>query len=421
MRLRSRLTRTLLLTVALALVASGAADVLVLRAVLRHDFAQVLHRESVVAMRVLRRHGELPARLPAAISAAVYTTPGHALVLWTGPEYPPGAPSRAGISWSGPTLTVARLLPDGGGELIVYANGFGFVGHPLGRLEEVLLAVTLASLAAAWLVAARTARDLSKPLADLAVVATRVSDTADLETMVPADSNIVEVREFARAFNTMIARLGSTFSALRRSEQRERALREATAHDLYTPLATVLATLELLEEGSLGPSERERVVSMARREANRLAVRVDRTLGRQREARADVARVAEHILAQGSVVRLPPEPVPLVVAADPGEVVEVLDLLVDNAVRHNPAGTQVWVEWSAQDGYGTVTVRDDGRGIAPDLLPTVLERRRTGGDSPGLGLGLALARDVVCSRGGDLAITSAEGQGTEVTVRWPLA
>ena len=419
MHLRSRLTGTLLLSVGLALVISALADLVFLRVLLRHDFAQGLRQESLVVMRYWRRHKDLPYRFPPADSVAVYT-PQHALVMWFGSEAPPAPPREPGFDWSGSTLTVTRFLPGSGGAIMVYANAFVLVTRPLRRLAEILLAVTLGCFLLAWLASVRLTRDLTRPLTDLTEAATLVSASAELDTRVSESSPVVEVRSLAQAFNTMIDRLGSVFAELRRSEQRERALREAAAHDLYTPLSTVLASLELMENDALSEEDRRQALDMARREARRLRTRVDQALGRSNVERADVVAIARRIMGNRSKVHPPTARAQILVAADPGEVIEVLDLVVDNALRHNREGTEVWIECSTEADKATMTVRDNGGGIAEDLLPVVLEREVSGAPSTGLGLGLPLARDLVRSRGGELTVTSVKGEGTVVTVRWPL-
>jgi two-component system sensor histidine kinase BaeS len=95
--------------------------------------------------------------------------------------------------------------------------------------------------------------------------------------------------------------------------------------------------------------------------------------------------------------------------------------LVANALRFTPAGGQVSVE-AGQDGTETwVTVRDTGPGIDPESLEHVFERFYRSPGSPGTGLGLPIARNLVQAHGGQIAINSSAGGGTEVRFTLPDA
>jgi len=417
MHLSTRLTLTLLALVSIVLVVASAADVVILRAVLRHDFALSLGRDATVAARIWHVRAQLPAHLPAGVSVAAYGGAGQ-LLAHRGSTLALSAPRRAGLHWSGSTLVVARRVATGG-WVVVYANAFAFVGQPLARLEQIIADVTGVLLLLAWAVGAWTAGDLARPLSALADRVTRISATSDLQERVQSTSTVVEVRVLADAFDSMLRRLGDVFAALRSSEQRERTLLEATAHDLYTPLTTVLTSLELLVGDQLGPEDRQRTLATARQEAVRLRARLDRALSRGGHETADVGAIAHRLLGGRPRVHLSDEPRTVEVAADPAEVVEVLDILVDNAVRHNAGGTEVWVSWRLSGHQGVVQVRDNGTGIPADRLVAILDEDRVPSTS-GLGMGLALARDLLRLRGGDLALESSDRFGVTVEAHWPL-
>ncbi len=116
----------------------------------------------------------------------------------------------------------------------------------------------------------------------------------------------------------------------------------------------------------------------------------------------------------------------LTVEVDPGLFEHVLENLLANAVKHTPPGTTVHVVGRRQHERAIVSVRDDGPGIAPDDLPHVLDRFYRGGDptrreAGGLGLGLALAREVVEAHGGQLGVVSRRGEDTTFSFDLPLA
>jgi two-component system sensor histidine kinase BaeS len=113
---------------------------------------------------------------------------------------------------------------------------------------------------------------------------------------------------------------------------------------------------------------------------------------------------------------------------DPDRIAQVLDNLLDNAIRHSRPGEQVTVAVAAAGAGGEVTcsVADTGPGIPARHLPFIFDRfyradaarsRSRGGS----GLGLSIARALVLAHGGQIAAQSVEGQGTTLTFRLPAA
>ena len=98
--------------------------------------------------------------------------------------------------------------------------------------------------------------------------------------------------------------------------------------------------------------------------------------------------------------------------------------LIENAIRHTPAGTHVRAEVGERDGEVTLVVEDDGPGVPASLAPRIFERFvRGGGDRAGSsGLGLAIVRAVAESHGGSVALEQpASGPGSRFVVRLPAA
>src|SRR5439155_1008975 len=154
-------------------------------------------------------------------------------------------------------------------------------------------------------------------------------------------------------------------------------------------------------------------------------------------ARTDVGRVAAHEpcdLAQ-VVVEAAGElgPVsgdhdivldvhPAVVEAARDELHRLTVNLVENALRHTPAGTQIHIWTDASNGEATLIVQDDGPGVPAELAPTLFERFvRGAGDRGGsFGLGLAIVKAVAESHGGSVALEPTEpGRGARFVVRLP--
>jgi signal transduction histidine kinase len=117
-----------------------------------------------------------------------------------------------------------------------------------------------------------------------------------------------------------------------------------------------------------------------------------------------VARTGEAALARG----------------DEGRVLQVLRVLVDNAVRHTPPGTTVTLSTETTPWGSGIVVSDNGPGIPPELLERVFERffRGPGAAARGTGLGLAIARELAERMEGRLLVTSGP-DGTRFTLELP--
>jgi signal transduction histidine kinase len=114
------------------------------------------------------------------------------------------------------------------------------------------------------------------------------------------------------------------------------------------------------------------------------------------------------------------------VNGDATRLLQVLGNLLTNAVKFTPPCGEVEVSLKQSRGWAVITVADNGKGIAPDLLPHVFDRFRQDPSAArvhgGLGLGLAIARHLVELHAGEIdAQSTGEGKGAAFTVRLPLA
>jgi len=108
---------------------------------------------------------------------------------------------------------------------------------------------------------------------------------------------------------------------------------------------------------------------------------------------------------------------------DPGSVARILRILLDNAVRMSPEGSQIAIELSRGDAV-SISVRDDGPGVPENEREHIFKRfhrgRETGGKA-GFGLGLAIGRELAERMGGELVLEDAIGPGARFTLRLPAA
>lgn len=211
------------------------------------------------------------------------------------------------------------------------------------------------------------------------------------------------------------------------------------SHELRNPLAAVRNAITV---ASLDRSQHRRALEIAARQCAQLARMVDDlldlaritrgtiTLRRERVRLADVVAqaidaVRELVDDRGQMIatRLPPEAV--FVDGDPVRLGQVVTNLLNNAVKYTGPGGHIDVEVVRANGSALVHVRDDGAGIAPDLLPRVFDLF-TQGERPldralgGLGIGLTVARRIAEQHGGHVSAESAGvGCGARFTLQLP--
>jgi signal transduction histidine kinase len=229
---------------------------------------------------------------------------------------------------------------------------------------------------------------------------------------------------------------GKSLRPVRIAFNRQHAFVSDASHELRTPLAVIRANAEFLQQEQPENVEARDIVS----ETDRLSSLVDALLAVARDddrgAKAlhmpvDLAEVIEATVASFRTVTTDHEleltyatPDQLMVMGDRDQVRQVLVILLDNAVRYTPAGGRIHVQARADGKEAVLTVHDTGIGIPEEALPQVFERFYRADDarnrqSGGVGLGLAIARELVTRHSGRISVTSTEGAGSTFTVRLP--
>jgi two-component system OmpR family sensor kinase len=302
----------------------------------------------------------------------------------------------------------------------------------LGLLSRSLLLVAAIGGALGILFGVLASRSLTAPLSRLAEAAQAIG-ARDLSRRVEVGGSD-EVREVAQAFNEMAA-------ALEGAETLRRNLLADVAHELRTPLSVLQGNLRAilddvyaLDKGEVARLYDEtrllsRLVNdlhaLAQAEAGHL------TLNRQPMQLAELVRSTAAAFgaaadAKGVTLnwQIPADLPP--VMADPARLTQVLHNLLDNALRHTPAGGSIALRAGCDDGDVWLAVQDSGEGIAAEDLPHVFDRfyradparsRATGG----AGLGLAIVQAIVEAHGGRVSAASqgVAGQGSTFTLRLP--
>ncbi len=254
-----------------------------------------------------------------------------------------------------------------------------------------------------------------------------------------------EVAQLARDVNALARRLLEAQEQRRALDRERHELTAAISHDLRTPLASVRAMVEALDDQVVDdPAEVARYYGTIRREIDRLSRMIDdlfelaqldagaMTLERRPVALQEIA--AEVVDAMEARARQAGVALSLSIDGDPPELLvegarieRVAANLVRNALEHTPAGGRVDVRVSADDRGVALSVSDTGEGLEAADLARIWERfyraersrRLAPGVSDGAGLGLAIVRGFVEAHGGTVDAESAPGRGATFIVRLP--
>ena len=216
-------------------------------------------------------------------------------------------------------------------------------------------------------------------------------------------------------------------------------------HELRNPLAAITLASDILAGGSAADPRRfEWAADLVRRHAEQLSRLVGDLLDASRMAHGKV------VLQLGTVdlgdvvtpavetiqalldsqrhtfaLALPEQPV--LVRGDAARLTQVIANLLDNAAKYTPPGGHVSLEVKRDGGTAVIAIKDDGVGIAPDMIERIFETfeqvgSASEGTERGLGLGLSLVRELVALHGGNVrAASGGDGAGSTFTVELPLA
>lgn len=253
-----------------------------------------------------------------------------------------------------------------------------------------------------------------------------------------------EVGVLGRTLNDLEARLEESDSRRKAMEEARRMLLAAVSHDLRTPLTSLRAVVEALDDGVVEDrSTVTRYLASARQQVRQLETLIDDLFELSRldagalhlDRRAmhvsglvDEAMESVRVQADAASIRLETRldaELPLVFV-DGERIGRVLLNLLSNALRYTPEGGTIALLAQHRDGGMQVSVQDSGAGIAPDDLPHIFESFYRGEKSRsrlhgGAGLGLAIARGLVEAHGGHMWAESAPGSGTSVHFTLPAS
>ena len=296
------------------------------------------------------------------------------------------------------------------------------------RLVERFALAFLAGLAVAAGLVWYLSRRLTEPVLALSRAADQVAEgryDADL----PEPRSRDEVGHLTERFREMTQRLAE-------ADARERSFLMRVSHELRTPLTAIRGHVEALREGLTDdPEAREASLGVIRAEVDRLVRLVGDVLDLARldahrftltEEEVEVRRLLEHAYQsrseearrRGIEYERAFEADP-VIHTDGDRVLQIVSNLLDNAFTWTPDGGRISLHLAAENGSVAVSVADTGPGIGPEERDRIFRPFYSQNGAGGVGLGLAIARELAHALGGELSLKSEKGRGSRFELTLP--
>lgn len=252
-----------------------------------------------------------------------------------------------------------------------------------------------------------------------------------------------EIGLLRRAFRQMAARIAAQVGELKRQDEMRREMVANISHDLRTPLTSLQGYLETLtlKAGQLSEDDRNRYLDVAVRQSRKVSrlaqelfelARLECDAVKPQKERFALAELVQDVLQKfelaarqkGVVLRASVAPELPAVVADLGMIERVLTNLLDNALRHTPAGGWVAVELTREDGRVGVRVSDNGGGIPAEIRADLFERPSPlrGGDGRASGgLGLLIVKRILNLHGSAIRLEEKAEAGAAFSFALPEA
>ncbi len=302
----------------------------------------------------------------------------------------------------------------------------------LDRINRDLLIGTVAAASLSLLLGLLLSWTLIRPVKELT---TATSDVAqgNLERELPVRSKD-ELGELTQSFNQMS-------SKLKQSRDLRRKMTADIAHELRTPLSIILGHAEALSEGKLAATPE--TIDIVYDEARQLSLLVEDlrtlslsdagelTLNKQpvnpRSLLDRAVNVYSHRIRELHVsLEMDADPELPDIQVDPNRINQVIENLLDNALRYTPSGGQIKLAVHARHGEVEFRIQDNGQGIAEHDMPFIFDRFYRGDPSRnrmngGSGLGLAIVKSIVELHHGRIWVESRIGRGTAILFALPIS
>jgi signal transduction histidine kinase len=321
------------------------------------------------------------------------------------------------------------LLEDAGDRLpriALYSRDLETVTEAVVFTRERVLIATGAALLLALIGGYLVARALARRVRRLELAAAEVARGRFIEPL-PVDSED-ELGQLTRTFNEMQERL-------RELDVARKAFIATASHELRTPIFSLAGFVELLRDEDLDEeTRRDFIETMSEQVARLQKLSVDlldlsrldagslqlhtEPVDLSELARSVVGEFGPALVERGTALEVDLPGSGVEASCDRERVVQIMRILLDNALRHTPDGTPVTVRADHHNGCAELTVADSGPGMATAVQSKAFERFYTGDATRGAGLGLAIARELAERMHGELRVTSAPG-ATAFTLELP--
>jgi signal transduction histidine kinase len=301
---------------------------------------------------------------------------------------------------------------------------------------RIMVVIAVVAMLLSWLVGRAFAAQLLRPINEVAdsLRALASGDYTQRRFVMPGGD---EVASLTAAYNDAAANVASAMEERRRGEERMRQFAADASHELRTPLTVIGGYIDVLRRGAIEEKtiarqilatmslEKEhmrglidRLMRLARLDAERPphpeAIDVTEFLRGQCDA---ARRLDDHRIIDYSVEGVN------TVAADRSELGEAMWNIIENALKYAP-DAPIHLRAVQTNGHPVISVSDEGPGMSESERLHAFERFYRGdqrGEIAGSGLGLAIAKRAVERAGGEIAIDSAPGHGTSVTISLPAS
>jgi two-component system, OmpR family, sensor kinase len=333
-------------------------------------------------------------------------------------------------------LLIYNLPVVSGGELISIVQ----VARPLAERDNSLAVLSTTLIVASvltilvafgigWVMAGVTLR----PIHTITRTAQEIGNESDFSRRVDYKGPNDEIGQLATTFNAMLSRLQEAYQRVNQTLNMQRQFVADVSHELRTPLTTVRGNLALLRRNPpLPETEQADVLADLVEESDRLIRLVNDLLVL---ARADAGRSlvlgavqlqpivgeacrhARQLDPEREIVEATQE---ITAVGDRDAVKQVLLILLDNALKYSQG--KITVATGVVGNQAVISVRDEGPGIAPEVVEHVFERFYRGDPNPnvpGFGLGLPIAKSLVEEQDGVITIESEVGRGSVVRLFLP--
>lgn len=296
-------------------------------------------------------------------------------------------------------------------------------------LRAGLIAVLLIFLLSLWL-----SQWITKPIKKL-VETTQRMEINHLETMDIEGPQ--EVRQLIISFNQMTSRLAA-------GQKAQNEFLANVSHELKTPLTSIQGFAQAIQDGTAGTdAERQNAAGVILAEAERMhrlvldlleLTRLESGTLQIQHQPLDLGRILAAVVEKFSLqarraginlgMNLPPLPT---INGDGDRLAQVFTNLVENGLKFTPAGGVVQISAKVEREQVIIEVQDNGIGISADDQKHIFERfyqvdkSRRGGAGRGVGLGLAIAQQIILAHGGTLQVRSEPGQGSIFSVHLPVS